>query len=133
MADGKAGKVGPVSKKIIECVKANSGIHAAQVARVLGLNQGGGMRATVRKLISDGYLSRIEVEGVPPGLFHTALPLEYTGKPFDVSGEGTVSKRSRQIQERIAAQIEKERRLAESAVWAEKAIRAMVEVGRVSV
>ena len=79
MADGK---VGPVSKKIIECVKANPGIHAAQVARVLGLNQEGGMRATVRKLISDGYLTRIEVEGVPHGVFHTALPLKYTGKPF---------------------------------------------------
>ncbi|WP_192499540.1 hypothetical protein [Burkholderia cepacia] len=133
MADGKVGKVGPVSKKMIECVKANPGIHAAGMARALGLSQGGGMRGMVRKLISDGYLSRIEVEGVPSGLFHKALPLKYTGKPFDVSGEGAVSKRSRQIQERIAAQIERERRLAESAVWAEKAIRAMVDVGRVSV
>ncbi|HDR8962507.1 TPA: winged helix-turn-helix domain-containing protein [Burkholderia vietnamiensis] len=127
MADGK---VGPVSKKIIECVKANPGIHAAQVARVLGVNQGGGMRATVRKLVSDGYLTRIEVEGVPHGVFHTALPLKYTGKPFEGFNEGGISKRSRQIQERIAAQIEREKRLAESAAWAGKAIRAMVDAGR---
>lgn len=127
MADGK---VGPISKKIIECVKANPGIHAAQVARVLGLNQGGGMRATVRKLISDGYLSRIAVEGVPDGVFHTALPLKYTGKPFKGFNEAGISKRSRQIQERIAADIEKEQRLAESAAWAGKAIRAMVDAGR---
>lgn len=127
MADGK---VGPVSKKIIECVKANPGIHAAQVARVLGVNEGGGMRATVRKLISDGYLTRIEVEGVPHGVFHTALPLKYTGKPFEGFNEGGISKRSRQIQERIAAQIEREKRLAESAAWAGKAIRAMVDAGR---
>ncbi|MCA8037868.1 winged helix-turn-helix domain-containing protein [Burkholderia arboris] len=127
MADGK---VGPVSKKIIECVKANPGIHAAEIARVLGINQGGGMRATVRKLISDGYLSRIEIEGVPQGVFHTALPLEYTGKPFVGFNEGSISKRSQQIQERIAAQIEREKRLAESAAWAGKAIRAMVDAGR---
>ena len=127
MADGK---VGPVSKKIIECVKANPGIHAAEVARVLGLNQGGGMRATVRKLISDGYLSRIEVAGVPHGLFHTALPLKYTGKPFEGFNEGGISRRSQQIQERITAQIEREQRLAESAAWAGKAIRAMVDAGR---
>ncbi|OXI42466.1 winged helix-turn-helix domain-containing protein [Burkholderia aenigmatica] len=127
MADGK---VGPVSKKIIECVKANQGIHAAEVARVLGLNQGGGMRGMVRKLISDGYLSRIEAEGVPPGVFHTALPLKYTGKPFEGFNEGGISKRSKQIQERIAAQIEREKRLAESAAWAGKAIRAMVDAGR---
>lgn len=127
MADGK---VGPASKKIIECVKANPGIHAARAARMLGVAPGGGFRGTVRKLILDGYLTRIEVDGVPPDLIHTALPLKYTGKPFEVGGEGAVSKRSRQIQERIAAQIEKERRLAESAVWAGKAIRAMVDVGR---
>ncbi|UEP49632.1 winged helix-turn-helix domain-containing protein [Burkholderia ambifaria] len=129
MADGK---VGPVSKKIIECVKANPGIHAAEVARVLGLNQGGGMRATVRKLISDGYLARGEVEGVPQGVFHTALPLKYTGKPFEGFNEGSISKRSQQIQDRIAAQIEREQRLAESAAWAGRAIRAMVDVGRTS-
>ena len=127
MADGK---VGPVSKKIIECVKANPGIHAAEIARVLGISQGGGMRATVRALISNGYLSRTEVEGVPHGLFHTALPLKYTGKPFEGFNEGGISKRSRQIQERIASQIEKEARLAESAAWAGKAIRAMVDAGR---
>ncbi|VWB16153.1 hypothetical protein BLA14095_00468 [Burkholderia lata] len=124
------GRVGPVSKKIIECVKANQGIHAAEVARVLGLNQGGGMRGMVRKLISDGYLSRIEVEGVSHGVFHTALPLKYTGKPFEGFNEGGISKRSQQIQERIAAQIEREKRLAESAAWAGKAIRAMVDAGR---
>lgn len=133
MADEKVGKVGPASKKIIECVKANPGIHAARAARALGVTPGGGFRATVRKLISDGYLSRVEVEGVPHGLFHTALPLKYTGKPFEVGGEGAVSKRSQQIQDRIAAQIEREKRLAESAAWAGKAIRAMVEVGRASV
>ncbi|KVX33416.1 hypothetical protein WT32_02410 [Burkholderia anthina] len=128
MADGK---VGPVSKKIIECVKANPGIHAARIARVLGLKQdGGGLRATVRKLISDGYLSRMAVDGVPDGVFHTALPLEYTGKPFKGFNEAGISKRSRQIQERIAADIEKEQRLAESAAWAGKAIRAMVDAGR---
>ncbi|WP_175701160.1 winged helix-turn-helix domain-containing protein [Burkholderia ambifaria] len=126
------GKVGPVSKKIVECVKANPGIHAAAVARVLGLNQGGGMRATVRKLISDGYLARGEVEGVPQGVFHTALPLKYTGKPFEGFNEGSISRRSKQIQDRIAAQIEREQRLAESAAWAERAIRAMVDVGRAS-
>ncbi|VWC91176.1 hypothetical protein BLA18112_03332 [Burkholderia lata] len=130
MADGK---VGPVSKKIIECVKANPGIHAAEVARALGLNQGGGMRATVRKLISDGYLTRTEVEGVPQGVFHTALPLKYTGKPFEAFNEGAISKRSQQIQDRIAAQIEREQRLAESAAWAGQAIRAMVDIGRASV
>ncbi|HEM7896993.1 TPA: winged helix-turn-helix domain-containing protein [Burkholderia cenocepacia] len=127
MADGK---VGPVSKKIIECVWANPGIHAAEIARVLGISQGGGMRGTVRTLISDGYLSRIEVEGVPHGVFHTALPLKYTGKPFEGFNEGGISKRSQQIQERIAAQIEREKRLAESAAWAGKAIRAMVDAGR---
>lgn len=127
MADGK---VGPVSKKIIECVQANPGIHAAEIARVLGIGQGGGMRGTVRKLISDGYLSRIEVEGVPHGVFHTALPLKYTGKPFEGFNEGGISKRSQQMQERIAAQIEREKRLAESAAWAGKAIRAMVDAGR---
>ncbi|MBM2769902.1 winged helix-turn-helix domain-containing protein [Burkholderia anthina] len=130
MAGRKAGKVGPVSKKMIECVKANPGIHAAEVARVLGLNQGGGMRGMVRKLISDGYLTRIAVEGVPNGVFHTASPLKYTGKPFEGFNEGGISKRSQQIQERIAAQIERERRLAESAAWAGIAIRAMVDVGR---
>lgn len=127
MADGK---VGPVSKKIIECVKANPGIHAAQVARVLGMSQGGGMRATVRKLISDGYLSRIDVDGVPYGLFNTALPLKYTGKPFRCLNEAGISKRSQQIQERIAADIEREQRRAESSAWAAKAIRAMVDGGR---
>ena len=88
------------------------------------------MRATVRKLISDGYLTRTEVEGVPQGVFHTALPLKYTGKPFVGFNEGSISKRSQQIQDRIAAQIEREQRLAESAAWAGRAIRAMVDVGR---
>lgn len=82
MVDGKAGKVGPVSKKIIECVKANPGIHAAQVARVLGIKQGGGMRATVRALISSGYLSRGKAKVAADPQYHTATLLEYTGKPF---------------------------------------------------
>ncbi len=132
MADGKTGKVGPVSKKIIECVKANPGIHAAQVARVLGINQGGGMRATVRTLISNGYLSRGKAKVVSDSQYHTATPLEYTGKSFMGFNEGGISKRSQQIQERIAAEIEREKRLVESAAWAEKAIRAMVGLGRVS-
>ncbi|MCA8048042.1 winged helix-turn-helix domain-containing protein [Burkholderia arboris] len=130
MADGKTGKVGPVSKKMIECVKANPGIHAAGIARALGISQGGGMRGMVRKLISDGYLTRIAVDGVPSGLFHTALPLKYTGKPFEGFNESGISKRSQQIQERIAAQIEREKRLAESVAWAGRAIRAMVVAGR---
>lgn len=130
MAVEKVGKVGPASKKIIDCVKANPGIHAARAARTLGVTPGGGFRSTVRKLISDGYLSRVEVDGVPHGLFHTALPLKYTGKPYEGINEGRFSKRSRQIQERIAAQIEREQRLAESAAWAGKAIRAMVDAGR---
>ncbi|MDN7933640.1 winged helix-turn-helix domain-containing protein [Burkholderia metallica] len=128
MADGKTGKVGPVSKKIIECVKANPGIHAAQIARVLGVNQG--MRATVRALISSGYLSRGKAKVALDPQYRTATPLEYTGKPFEGYNEGGISKRSHQIQERIAAQIEREKRLAESAAWAGKAIRAMVDAGR---
>jgi len=132
MADGKTGKVGPVSKKIIECVKANPGIHAAQVARVLGINQGGGMRATVRALISSGYLSRSKAKVALDSQYHTATPLEYTGKPFMGFNEGGISRRSQQIQDRITAQIDREKRLAESAAWAGMAIRAMVDLGRAS-
>ncbi|AXF20523.1 hypothetical protein CUJ89_08545 [Burkholderia pyrrocinia] len=132
MADEKVGKVGPISKQIIECVKANPGAHASEVARLLGMSQGGGPRETIRNLISSGYLVRGKQKVVPGSKGHAVSPLHYTGKPFEIGYDSTGSERWQRIQQRIAADIERERRLAESAVWAGKAIRAMVDVGRAS-
>ncbi|MEY1590727.1 hypothetical protein AB3K92_17995 [Burkholderia sp. Bmkn7] len=68
---------------------------------------------------------------VPQSMQKPKHPPKYRNRKCEHEGnEGRFSKRSRQIQERIAAQIEREQRLAESAAWAGKAIRAMVDAGR---
>ncbi|MBN3747111.1 winged helix-turn-helix domain-containing protein [Burkholderia contaminans] len=127
MADGK---VGPVSKQIIECVKANPGIHAGEIARRLGLSLGGGPRETIRNLIAAGYLKRGEKVTAAGTKGHAASPLMYTGKRFKGFDKWAGSDRWRRIQERIAAEAARERQAIESIEWAERAIRAMVETGR---
>ncbi|HGL4258694.1 winged helix-turn-helix domain-containing protein [Burkholderia multivorans] len=129
----EVGKVGPISKQIIECVIAHPGIHAGEVARKLGLSQGGGPRQTIRNLIAAGYLVRGEKMAGAGSKGHAAAPLRYTGKPFTLGHDGSGSTRWSRIQQRIANEMEKDRRSMESIEWAGKAIRAMVDVGRVAV
>ncbi|PRH10992.1 hypothetical protein [Burkholderia multivorans] len=126
----EVGKVGAISKQIIECVIANPGIHAGEVVRKLGLSQGGGPRQTIRTLIAAGYLVRSEKKLGAGSKGHAASPLKYTGKPFVLGHDGMGSKRWMRTQQRIEKEMEKERQAMESINWAGKAIRAMVDVGR---
>ncbi|RQS85153.1 winged helix-turn-helix domain-containing protein [Burkholderia seminalis] len=129
MADGK---VGPVSKKIIEFVRANPGIHAGEIARRLGKGRGGSARETIRHLIEDGYLAKGEKRRAPTAKGHAVHPLKYTGKSYEGGYEFTTSKRAARIQQRIAEEREQQAQLNESIVWAGKVIRAMVQCAQVA-
>lgn len=126
------GKLGPVSVKIIEFVKANPGIHSGEIARRLGKGRGGSTRETIRKLLDDGYLAKGEKFVAPSAKGHAVHPLKYTGKPFEVGYGSNGSDRYTRIQQRIVEDLERETQLNESIVWAAQAIRAMVEIGRAS-
>ncbi|WGS46820.1 hypothetical protein LFL97_31910 [Burkholderia sp. JSH-S8] len=125
------GKMGPMSRKIIECVKAHPGIHAGEVARKLGLGVGGGSRETIRTLISRGYLAKGKKRIARSARGQsTVTPLTYTGKPFKCSDDWAISTRWKKHQEKVVAKIEREQQMSESVVWAGAAIRAMIGVGR---
>ncbi|NDV77099.1 winged helix-turn-helix domain-containing protein [Burkholderia cenocepacia] len=124
------GKVGPVSVRIIEFVKANPGIHAGEIARRLGKGRDGSVRETIRRLIDEGYFAKGEKRVMPSSKGHAVAPLKYTGKAYDSGYDSGGSPRSARIQDRLAAEREEQARLNESIVWAGKAIRAMVDFGR---
>ncbi|KWO62578.1 hypothetical protein [Burkholderia territorii] len=124
------GKMGPISRKILEYVKATPGTHASEVARVLGLGEGGGTRETIRTLIARGYLTRGQKKRVPGSKGHTVYPLTYTGKPFECSDDWTVSTRWQTRRDQVAATAAREAEALTSIAWAGQAIRAMVASAR---
>lgn len=124
------GKLGPVSVRIIEFVKENPNVHAGEIARRLGKGRGGSTRETIRRLLEDGYLSRGKKYYAPGAKGHAVHPLKYTGKSYESGYDFTTSKRAARIQQRIAEGLEQDAQLNESIVWAGKAIRSMVEIGR---
>ncbi|KIP13932.1 hypothetical protein KY49_704 [Burkholderia sp. MSHR3999] len=124
------GKMGPISRKILECVKANPGIHASDVARQLDLGDGGGTRETIRTLIARGYLVRGTKKHVPGAKGHTVYPLTYTGKPFERSDDWAVSTRWKTRQDRMVAEAEREAQALTAIDWTGQAIRAMVASAR---
>ncbi|AIO24971.1 winged helix-turn-helix domain-containing protein [Burkholderia cepacia] len=126
------GKLGPVSIKIIEFVKANPGIHAGEIARRLGKGRSGSTRETIRRLLEDGYLSRGKKYHAPSAKGYAVHPLKYTGKSYESGYDFATSKRSARIRQLIAEGLEQDAQLNESIIWAGQAIRAMVEIGRAS-
>jgi len=126
------GKVGPVSVRIIEFVKANPGIHAGEITRRLGKGRAGSVRETIRRLIDEGYFAKGEKRVVPSSKGHAVSPLRYTGKEYRSGYDSGGSLRCDRIKDRLAAEREEEARLNESILWAGTVIRAMVDSGRIA-
>ncbi|AOK33945.1 winged helix-turn-helix domain-containing protein [Burkholderia cenocepacia] len=126
------GKLGPVSVKIVEYVKANPGIHAGEITRRLGKGSTGSTRELIRHLVEAGYLVRGNKAYVPGAKGHAVHPLTYTGKTYQAGYDTGGSARSARIQQRIAEEREQEAQLNESIVWAAKVICAMVQCAQVA-
>ncbi|WP_027813345.1 winged helix-turn-helix domain-containing protein [Burkholderia cenocepacia] len=126
------GKLGPVSVKIVEYVKANPGIHAGEITRRLGKGSTGSTRELIRHLLEAGYLVRGEQVYAPGAKGHAVHPLTYTGKPYQAGYDTGGSARAARIQQRIAEERAQEAQLNESVVWAGKVICAMVQCAQVA-
>ncbi|MGU7780511.1 winged helix-turn-helix domain-containing protein [Burkholderia sp. PU8-34] len=123
------GKMGPLSRKIIECVQTQPGIHAGEVTRTLKLSSGGSTREIIRRLISRGYLAA-GTKRILKGCVIT--PLTYTGKSFEGTDDWALSGRWQKHQEKVAAQIAYQEQAGAAIASVSKAIRAMIDVGRVA-